>query len=411
MPRGQLTRGQLTRRLLLAAAPAGLTLAACTREAPPAPSATPTPRPPAAPEKVGKQGETVDPTTVRLPLEMTTQILVKPGWTARPLQLDGIFLGHEETAEGITLRAIREDGTVLWTAKRPATCTGYAVSPSDKGPVAILADAMTSGKALARVAVTAYSLDGGEQLWGPVPVPGPQAAPGLVFAQPSKEPMGRGGPRVALEAGTGKVLVEESALKGGQILAEHLGTVLHTQGENLVAVGAGQKELWRVPLPQGIAAEKAHVPMTPDTTAPFMLLRGDGAAGALISLSDGAVLAEGVTQAAIDHEAETTVVTSGRTVRGIQADGEDPWAHEDPEELQLISAGGRLAYAARPEEKTLVVLDSLQGLMVQPFDVDTKGPLGIPEVFTAEGGACVRVGADRVLVTTTLDENYGIRTR
>ena len=75
----------------------------------------------------------------------------------------------------------------------------------------------------------------------------------------------------------------------------------------------------------------------------------------------------------------------------------------------LLSAGERLAYAQRPKEGTLVVLDTSQGLLVNPFDADRSGPLAVPELFSADAATSVRIEQTRYLVTTTLDEAYGLR--
>ena len=92
----------------------------------------------------------------------------------------------------------------------------------------------------------------------------------------------------------------------------------------------------------------------------------------------------------------------------MDAEGTELWRHVDPEALRLVSAGERLSYALRPEEGTLVVLDTLQGMMVQPYDVDRSGPLGVPEVFSAEAAVAVRISEEQVhLVTTELDMDFG----
>src|SRR5699024_7303834 len=120
-------------------------------------------------------------------------------------------------------------------------------------------------------------------------------------------------------------------------------------------------------------------------------LGDQGVAGAVIDLADGHVVAEDARAVARDHVLARTVVASGTTVRGLDDDGTEAWVHEDPEALQLVSAGERLAYALRPEEGTLVVLDTGRGLMVQPYDVDRTGPLAVPEVFSAQTAAAVRI--------------------
>ena len=113
--------------------------------------------------------------------------------------------------------------------------------------------------------------------------------------------------------------------------------------------------------------------------------------------------------AARDHVLETTVGAAGTLVRGLDSEGAEQWRHEDPEPLTLVSAGERLAYAQREQEGTLVVLDTGQGRMVNPYDVDLSGPLAVPEVFTAESAAAVRVEDSRYLVTSEFDPEFGLR--
>ena len=95
---------------------------------------------------------------------------------------------------------------------------------------------------------------------------------------------------------------------------------------------------------------------------------------------------------------------------GEQAGVVDPDTLRFPlEMLVLITAGERLAYAQRPEEGTLVVLDTARGRMVNPYDVDLDGPLAVPELFSADAATSVHVEGVRYLVTTVLDEGYGLR--
>ena len=45
----------------------------------------------------------------------------------------------------------------------------------------------------------------------------------------------------------------------------------------------------------------------------------------------------------------------------------------------------------------------------RPYDADVSGTLGMPELFNAEAAAAVRFDRERCLVTTTLDESFGMR--
>lgn len=373
-----------------------------------------------APVPIGRLADPVDVTELRLPLEMTVMIVVDPGWTSTPLERDGIFLGYSDEGDRLRFRAADQDGTLLWEAQRPLSCTGFALTADADGrAIAVLADTAAgeaSDESLPAMTMTGYDLRTAERLWGPTEVPGPQAGQGLVFAAPGDQPMGTGGPRIALAPATGETALADEELGGGRILAEHAGTIVRTDGEELVALtvahadaDADAAELWRIAMPAGTDPQRARIMEAIDPSTHHAVLSGGEEPGVLLDLSDGAVLAEEVGQAAHDHGLDVTVVTAGHLVRGLDPDGQESWRHEDPEALELITAGERLAYARRPEEGTLVVLDTSQGVMVHPYDVDLSGPLGVPEVFSAQAAAAVNVDGTRYLVTTTLDEDFGTR--
>lgn len=374
-----------------------LALSACGPDevAPPAP---PDLRP--EPVLVGERAEAVPYTEVNLPLEMTPMIVVDPGWTSAPFVLDGIFLAHRELEDRLRFLAVDQDGTVLWQAERPLDCTDMVLTRgADEAPIAVLTDLAADGTRT----LSAYHLRTAEPLWGPVEVPGPQVALGLVFASAD------GGPRMVLDGDTGRPRLAETDLAGGRILGEHLGTVLRTDGEELVALGTDGEELWRAPLPAGVPAGDAEILGAVDPETAFAAVGGRGDAGAVLDLTDGRVIAEDARAVARDRVLEITVVASGSTVRGLDDAGTEQWRHQDSEQLVLISAGERLAYAVRRQEGTLVVLDTGQGQMIQPYDVDDDGPLAMPEVFSAETAAAVRVEERRLLVTTEFDPDYGRR--
>ena len=404
----------MRRRTLLLGAPLGaLALGACTdraEESSPGPAPAPAVENP-DPVILDEEATVVDHAELRLPLEMSPMIVVDPGWTATPLELDGIFLGYREESEHLRFLAVEEDGTLLWQADRPLTCTGFTLTrDEDGGTVAVLADVAPTEDALAGMTLTAYDLRSAEHLWGPVEAPGPQAALGLVYAEPTDAPMGQGGPRIALSGATGEPLLAEQDLDPGErILGEHLGNVLRIDGQELVLSGLDAAQTWRAPVPAEIDPARARLLGTIDPNPSFAALGDQSGAGAVIDLADGHVIAEDARAVARDHVLARTVVASGTTVRGLDDDGTELWVHEDPEPLQLLSAGERLAYALRSEEGTLVVLDTNEGLMVQPYDVDRTGPLAVPEVFSAQTAAAVRIEERRILVTTRFDEGFGQR--
>lgn len=433
------------------------------------------PRTPPPVEVVGERAPIVAWDALRLPLEMTVMLVVEPAWTAPAQQLDGILLGYSEQDDGLQFQAVHEDGTILWRTTRPASCTGFALSRTRDGRAcAVLMDdradgggsvgadsedtgsddggadsggadgGVTDGTAAAPagpappnesdspnesassngfvLSATAIELRTGEILWGPVPVPGPPVAPGLVFGPAGNTPGDQSvaDPQavVVLDPDSGEEAMLDA--EGQRVLAENQGSVLFIAGDRLVFAEAHDgSEHWAVSLPNGIDAETAHVAGAIHPDDDFLVVAGSGGgaadtggdvpAGTLLNRSSGAVIAEQADAAAQDLAAEVTVVVSGRDVRGLDDAGEEVWHHEDVEPVTLLCAGERLAYAIRPQEGTLLVLDTLGGRMVQPFDLDVDAPMGIPELFTARAATVVRSQGRRFLVTTTLDENFGQR--
>lgn len=119
----------MRRRTLALAVPLGLIgLAACDRDGSPGPVQM-TDHPPQddldpAPVLLDGSADPVDVTELRLPLEMTPMIVVDPGWTAAPVERDGIFLGYSDAEDQLRFRAVDQDGTLLWEALRPSELHG-----------------------------------------------------------------------------------------------------------------------------------------------------------------------------------------------------------------------------------------------------------------------------------------------
>ena len=398
----------MRRRALLAAAPLAAGLVACDSDRT-ADSGTAVVTVDPAVTQREEPLEQIDPASVNLPLDMTAMAVVATDWTATPLHLDGVLLGYGDEGEHLRFTAADQQGTLLWEALRPLACTGAALSRDrDDRAIAVLPDVSAEDGRIAAVSLTGYDLATAEILWGPAPVPGPQAAPGLVFAGTGDQPMGEGGPRVALDAGTGELALAEEDLEGGRILAEHLGMVLHTEGGDLVATSATEgTESWRITLPARLDPQEVHIRGAIDPDSGLAVVAATNEAGAVIDVRDGRVVSSSALHACYDHATQMTVLATGATVQGVSDSGSEQWRHDDPEQLELIGAGERLAYARRSEEGTLVVLDTSRGIMVHPYEAEVDGPLAIPELFTAEAAAVVRTADQRFLVTTEFDEEYG----
>ncbi|WP_341360758.1 hypothetical protein V5H98_06255 [Georgenia sp. M64] len=374
------------------------------------------------PVVVGESAPTA-PVGASLPLPLAPFRMVEPGWDQVPEELDGTFLGLAEptpdgdtsdadtadtadadtadadTADGAALRfvAADEQGTVLWEAARPPSCTGFALTRAGDRALAVLTDLAPTDDAVAGTTATAYDLTTGERVWGPVEVPGPHHGPGLVFsAGAPRATVGETGPRVVLDPATGEVLADESDEAGTGVVGEYDGTVLTAVDGELVAT-AGGTTTWRVPLaslgldgaPTAVAGARP-----PHGTA---LLGAPGAeTGALVDLADGAVLATDVADARRDPSSGAVVALGEERVTGLPATGE-PW--EVPVTgTRLAAAGGALVYLRVGD--ALQVLNATTGAEAQAYGEAGSAGLVVPVLFSAGGAAVVPTETGYGLVTT-----------
>lgn len=369
-------------RTLLAALALPVALAACGSDAEPTGQVAPDPTPTVIDEPA--PGADVPPAA--LPLPLADQPAVDPGWDQVPHEVDGFLLGLQYPAEDggpVRFVAARDDGTVLWHAERPPTCTGFALTRAGEDVIAVLTDVAPGEEDLTATTASGYDIATGELRWGPVPVPGPHQGPGAVFAAPAPgAAMGETGPRVALDPATGEVSVEESDALA--VVGEYAGVVLTTEGGALSASGTAD---WSTPLDE---LDLGSTPQAmPGVTAPVgtTLLAGLGDAhGALVDLATGEVLAREVT-GAVREPLSGTLVTAGPD--GVTGHREDaPWQRELPE-AELVAAGNVLVYLRTGEQ--LRVLNAVTGEDAVGYESGTTDP-AVPVLVTQRGAVVIRHG-------------------
>ncbi len=379
------TAATRARRVAVALAAIGL-LAACSDEQP-AVDPDPVPLEEPAPASTSV-------TESAVPLALSGQPLLDPGWDQVPKELDGYLLGLVHPGDGEPLRfvAVREDGTLLWQAERPPSCTGYALSWADDRPVAVLTDvAPGGGDTISETTASAYDLESGELLWGPTPVPGPHQGPGTVFAAPAPgAAMGETGPRVALDPATGE---EWEVDECDVVVGEYGGVVLTADDDVLTANGRGTS--WELPLEElGLESPAA----LPGVTAPEgMALLGEPGepGGVLLDLAAGTVLAEGVSDAVREPMTGTVVTLEGGSVVGYPPRGE-PWERPAPGE-RLTAAGNAFAYLRT--DTTVRAVNVVTGEDAAAFDAGTTDP-AVPVLVTGRGAVVVE-GSELALVPAT----------
>ncbi|WFP16292.1 hypothetical protein [Citricoccus muralis] len=364
------------------------------------------------PAQVQTPAEEADLDAIHLPTHLTHLISVDPHWDTPPQVHDDVFLAPGEQDGKLVFSAVDADGTVLWTAERPLSCSGFALSSADGRPVAVLTDlsepgesgdsnseedAGPAGAPLGTTTATAYDLHTGEQVWGPVEVPGPHQGPGLVFAERSDEPLGETGQRVALDASTG-----ERRHEGEHVIGEYFGTTVITDEGDLIASASGSSEdQWSTQAPSATTADDAAALVSPATNRlpPGKALIGSPDGGYdLWDLTSGQTLAEEVDDAMFDVMSQTWVAVREDELTGLDVDGEELWSIDATDAPRLLGVGGVMAYVLTDEEN-LEIYNVVTGNTARVYDPLEEGATAIPLAFTESGATAIDTGNELLLVT------------
>ena len=123
-----------------------------------------------------------------------------------------------------------------WQIDTNPSCVGSALTRAGEEELLIVLDSdarLAGGRVATRTVATAFRTDTGEQVWGPVDVPGPIQGPGLIFSDTPKtivsaEPVSR----VMLSAHDGSIVADETSSDEVQIDYESNGVgLVRTAGE------------------------------------------------------------------------------------------------------------------------------------------------------------------------------------
>lgn len=303
------------------------------------------------PRPVHSPAETLDPPEKHTPSTTGTGDgktgVVDPGWDMAAQEADGVFLSLHENGADLEFRAVDSAGTILWTALRPRVCSGFLVSESEAGPVAVLMDQQSGSNGSLATTASGFDLHTGRILWGPVEVPGPLLGSGLIFAGPPQDFIGEGGPRVALDPATGKRLATENEDSPQVItlLGSHL---ILADGERLIAQDLNGHRLWiRDAADLGVSADEAR-------ETPWEAIGGShallGSAGdrqrTLIDLRSGAAVASNIDSAGYDAGSHT-LITADAQLHGFDLNGTKRWDAPLADDAELSAVGdGRIVTEA-----------------------------------------------------------------
>lgn len=189
----------------------------------------------------------------------TTPRRIAPGLTASgtvesdraPVAADGVFVTltfPDSERAGLSFVGATSDGA-RWQIDTNPSCVGSALTRAGDEELIVVLDSdarLDGGRVATRTVATAFRTDTGQQVWGPVDVPGPIQGPGLIFSDTPKaivsaDPVAR----VMLSAHDGSVVVDETASDDVQIDYESNGVgIVRLAGELRALDTRTSRTLW-----------------------------------------------------------------------------------------------------------------------------------------------------------------------
>lgn len=329
----------------------------------------------------------------QLPTQFTGRALLETDWGTPPQEADGVFLAPGDTGGKLTFTAVDSEGIALWEAERPLSCTGFTLTTDEDQTLAILSDIdeNAEGSPLGAPTVTAYDLHTGEEVWGPVEVPGPHQGPGMLFAAPPEESFGELGPAVVLDPATGEILFDERDDEELRVLGEHHSTVLVAEEDELRGYSAGAADPeWAVALTDlGWQDEPLRATAGQNSGQVTAMLIGPSADDrALVDLQSGQMLGESLREAGQDPSSGTWL-TLGDDLTGIDPDGVELFSAELDEDMSVEIVGGVLAYLRGADQ--LHIYNVVTGDQAHAYEPGGEGPLAVPTHITGTGVGALEI--------------------
>lgn len=334
--------------------------------------------------------------------------LVDPGWDIAAQEIDGTFLSLHEQDSTLQFRAVNSAGIVLWTAERPRVCSGFLLTSSKEGPVAILMDQQPSMTGTLRTTASGFDLAAGERLWGPVEVPGPLLGSGLVFAGPPQDFIGEGGPRTVLNPATGEIVAKEDSDSPRVItlLGSHL---VLADGDELVGQDLDGNRLWTRNVEDlGVSVREIRdMPWEAIGDSHALLGSAGDSQRRLIDLRSGADVATGITDAGFDSKS-SLLVTANSNLHGFDLDGRKQWDAPLAADDHLSAVGGGII-AIEDESSAKSTSGGTRGEITGEFEMRSVNDgralnpvdanLGVPHHIAETGARLVGDPSKPLLVT------------
>jgi hypothetical protein len=326
--------------------------------------------------------------------------VVDPGWDVAAQESEGVFLSLHEADSDLEFRAVDSAGTILWSATRPRVCSGFLVSDSEDGPVAVLMDQQSDGNDTLDATASGFDLASGERLWGPVEVPGPLLGSGLVFAGPPEDFIGAGGPRTALDPASGAELAVEDD-DSPRILALLDNHLVLADGEELIGEDLEGQRLWTRPAADlGLTAAEARETPWEAVGDSHALIGSGGGQRTLIDLDSGDTVAADIDSAGFDSRTRT-LVTSGSKLHGFDLDGTKRWdaSLDDDAELSAVGAGFVITESATEgDDDGTQTRSADDGQILDTEEAPETGDFGAPHHIDDSGARLVGDPASPLLI-------------
>ncbi|QUL79572.1 hypothetical protein [Brevibacterium sp. SMBL_HHYL_HB1] len=324
--------------------------------------------------------------------------VVDPGWDVAAQEAEGVFLSMHEADSDLEFRAVDSAGTILWSAERPRVCSGFLVSDSEDGPVAVLMDQQSAGSDTLDTTASGFDLATGEKLWGPVEVPGPLLGSGLVFAGPPEDFIGAGGPRTALDPASGAELAVEDD-DSPRVLALLDNHLVRANGEELIGEDLDGQRLWTRPAADlGLTAAEARETPWEAVGDSHALIGSGGRSRTLIDLRSGVTVAADIDSAGFDSRSRT-LVTSDSKLHGFDLDGTKRWDAplDGDAELSAVGAGFVISDAAGDDDGTQT-RSADDGSLLEIEQAPETGDFGAPHHIDDSGARLVGDPASPLLI-------------
>lgn len=340
----------------------------------------------------------VDVSGMNVPISFDGLPVFDPGWVTMPQYSSGIYFGARVADDALEYLAISTTGEALWSTERPLTCTGFVVAETSIGqPIAVLLDTAVTDEALGANSASAYDLETGDVLWGPVNVPGTYQGPGLVFAASPPDFMGESGARIALDPDTGDVIANE-ADSDTHIIGDFSGTLLLADDDVMFARASSGETLWTLDVAgYDWSTDELRADVDELASENYALLTINHGAGPVIDLHDGTVVNPAAREMGEDPLTGAVVVLDEEGLQSYDSTGL-LWSLSAQQDTTIQSVGGVFVYLRNGD--TVRAHNVLTGAIAQAYYYDGTGTILVPTHLSPDGAGLLFDADGHVLMVS-----------